>query len=58
MQPDLEGAGLLRAFGISSCCYTAHRSLGMTLIRASTLAFGLIGKQNYKILLWDYEFGI
>ncbi len=45
MLPDLEGAGQLRAFGNSSCWYnyTAHSSLGMMLIRANTLAFGLIG---------------
>ncbi len=46
MQPDLEGVGLLRAFGNSSCLYTALMSLGMTLIRANTLAFGLIGKDG------------
>jgi hypothetical protein len=46
MQPDLEGAGLLREFGNSSCWYTALMSLGMTLIRANTLAFGLIGKDG------------
>ncbi len=46
MQPDLEGAGLLRAFGNSSCQYTALMSLGMTLIRANTIAFGLIGKDG------------
>ena len=46
MQPDLEGAGLLRAFGNSSCQYMALMSLGMTLIRANTLAFGLIGKDE------------
>ncbi len=47
MLPDLEGAGQLRAFGNSSCWYTAHSSLGMTLIRANTLAFGLIGKTDH-----------
>ncbi len=31
----------------SSCWYTAHSSLGMTLIRANTLAFGLIGKTDH-----------
>ena len=46
MQPDLEEAGLLRAFGNSSCWYTALMSLGMTLIRANTLAFSLIGKDG------------
>jgi hypothetical protein len=46
MQPDLEGAGLLKAFGNSSCKYSALMSLGMTLIRANTLAFGLIGKDG------------
>ncbi len=49
MQPDLEGAGLLRAFDNSSCYYTAHMSLGMMLmmlIRANTLAFSLIGKDG------------
>ncbi len=46
MQPDLEGAGLLRAFGNSSCEYTALMSLGMTLIRPKTLAFNLIGKDG------------
>ena len=46
MQPDLEGAGLLRAFGNSSCQYKTLMSLGMTLIRANTLAFGLIGKDG------------
>ncbi len=30
----------------SSCWYTALMSLGMTLIRANTLAFGLIGKDG------------
>ncbi len=46
MQPDLKGAGLLRAFDNSSYWYTAHMSLGMTLIRANILAFGLIGKTD------------
>jgi hypothetical protein len=46
MQPDLEGAGLLRAFGNSSCWYMALMSLGMTLIRANTPAFSLIGKDG------------
>jgi hypothetical protein len=46
MQPDLEGAGLLRAFGNSSCLYMALMSLGMTLIRANILAFSLIGKDG------------
>jgi hypothetical protein len=46
MQPDLEEAGLLRAFSNSSCWYTALMSLGMTLIRANTLAFSLIGKDG------------
>ncbi len=46
MQPDLEGAGLLRAFGNSSCQCKTLLSLGMMLIRANTLAFGLIGKDG------------
>jgi hypothetical protein len=37
-------------------------SLGMMLIRANTLAFGLIGKDGphgiIKNLFWEYEFGI
>jgi hypothetical protein len=45
--PDLEGAVQLRAFGNSSCWYTTHSSLGMTLIRVNTLAFGLIGKTDH-----------
>jgi hypothetical protein len=44
MLPDLTGAAQLRASGNSSCWYSAHSSLGMTLISANTLAFGLIGK--------------
>jgi hypothetical protein len=47
MLPDLEGAGQLRAFGNSSCWYTAHSNLGMTLIKANTLAFGLLGKTDH-----------
>jgi hypothetical protein len=47
MLPDLAGAAQLRASGSSSCCYTAHSSLGMTLISANTLAFGLIGKTDH-----------
>jgi hypothetical protein len=47
MMPDLEGAGQLRAFGNSSSWYRAHSSLGMTLIRANNLAFGLIGKADH-----------
>ncbi len=61
MLPGLEEAGQLRAFGNSSCWYTAHSTLGMTLIRSNTLASGLNGKTDhidYKTLLWDYEFGI
>jgi hypothetical protein len=46
MQPDLEGVGLLRAFGDSSYYYTALMSLGVTLIRANTLAFSLIDKDG------------
>ncbi len=46
MQPDLEGAGVLRAFSNSSCLYTALMSLGITLIRADILAFSLIGKDG------------
>jgi hypothetical protein len=46
----------------SSCWYTALMSLGMTLIRANTLTFGLIGKDGphriNKNLFWEYEFGI
>jgi hypothetical protein len=54
MQPDLEGAGLLRAFSNSSCKYTALMSLGMTLIRANTLAFGLIGKDGpHRIIFFN-----
>jgi hypothetical protein len=45
MLPELEGAGQLRAFGNSSW-NTAHSSLGMTLIRANTLAISLIGKTD------------
>ncbi len=41
---------------------SALLSLGMTLIRANTLAFGLIGKdephRTKKNLFWEYEFGI
>jgi hypothetical protein len=44
MLPDLEGAAQLCAQ--SSCWYTALMSLGMTLIRANTLSFGLIGKDG------------
>jgi hypothetical protein len=36
----------LLSTGKSSCWYTAHSSLGMTLISANTLAFGLIGKDR------------
>jgi hypothetical protein len=36
----------LRASGNSNCWYTAHSSLGMTLISSNTLAFGLIGKDR------------
>jgi hypothetical protein len=47
MLPDLAGAAQLGAFGNSSCWYTAHSSLGMTLIRANNLAFVLIGKTDH-----------
>jgi hypothetical protein len=43
MLPDLAGAAQLRASSNSSCWYTTHSSLGMTLISSNTLAFGLIG---------------
>ncbi len=46
MLPDLAGAAQLRASGNFSCWYSAHRCLGMTLISANTLAFGLIGKTD------------
>ena len=37
----------------------ALMSLGMMLIRAYTLAFGLIGKDGpHKSLFWEYDFGI
>ncbi len=41
-----KGAGLLRAFGNSSCYYKTLMSLDMMLIRANTLAFGLNGKDG------------
>jgi hypothetical protein len=44
--PDLTGAAQLCASWQSSCWYTALMSLAMTLIRANTLAFGLIGKDG------------
>ncbi len=47
MLPDLAGAAQLRASGRSSCWYTAHSILGMTLISANTLACGLIGKTDH-----------
>jgi hypothetical protein len=42
MLPDLPGAAL-------SCWYTAHCSfgLGMMLMSANTLAFGLTGKTDH-----------
>jgi hypothetical protein len=49
MLPDLTGAAQLCASGNPACWYTALMSLGMTLIRANTLAFDLV---------WEYEFGI
>ncbi len=62
MLPDLPGAAQLRVSGTSSCWLTAHSSLGMTLISANTLAFGLIGKTDHialkKLVFWEYEFGI
>jgi hypothetical protein len=57
MLPDLEGAGQLKAFGNSSCWYTAHSSLGMTLIRSNTLAFGLICKTD-QIELYNFAVGL
>jgi hypothetical protein len=54
MLPDLERAGQLKAFGNSSCWYTAHTcSLGMTLVKANTLTFGLIGKTD-QIELYNF----
>ncbi len=44
----------------SSCWYTALMSLGMTLIRANTLALGRIGKYGpHRIIkiCFEYEFG-
>jgi hypothetical protein len=52
MLPDLAGAAQLRASASSSFWYTAHSILGMTLISANTLAFGLIGKTNH-INIWE-----
>jgi hypothetical protein len=42
---------------LNSCWYTAHSSLGMTLIRANTLAFGLIGKTDH-IESKNFAFGL
>ncbi len=45
----------------SSCWYTALMGLGMTLITANTLAFGLISKDGphrIKFFFCEYEFGI
>ncbi len=56
MLSNLPGAFQLQESGNSSCWYRAHSSLGMTLISANTLAFGLIGKQtewNYKKFFGD-----
>jgi hypothetical protein len=47
MLPDLAEAAQLRASGRSSCWYTAHSILSMTLIRANILACGLIGKTDH-----------
>jgi hypothetical protein len=46
MLPDLAGAAQLVSIWQFSCWYTALMSSGMTLIRANTLAFGLIGKDG------------
>jgi hypothetical protein len=62
MLPDLAGVAQLCASGNPAGGIQHLLSLGMTLIRANTLAFGLIGKDGphriIKILFWEYEFGI
>jgi hypothetical protein len=46
MLPDLARGCSAVCIWKSSCWYTALMSLGMMLIRANTLAFGLIGKDG------------
>jgi hypothetical protein len=62
MLPDLAGVAQQCASGnpAAGIC-TALMRLGMTLIRANTLAFASLVKMDhieFKTNFWEYEFGI